>query len=124
MRLAILMIIFAVLIATSSLAAGLEITELNVHVDYDESYTYRLEHKDRIDSNSVTIANGSKLGVDILPGSNVTFTIRVENTFHAGGPEIKRVTVRMTIHDIDAGADLEEESTDIDLKPGDDSRMD
>jgi len=113
-----------VLLAPAVLAAGLEITEIGVHVDYDDAYTYRIENRDRTDSASVPVANGSKIAADILPGSNVTFTIRAANTFKGENPTIKGVFVRTTIQDIDDGSDLDDESADFDLGPGDDYRYD
>lgn len=107
-----------------SLAAGLEITEIDVHVEYDEAYTYRVENRDRIDSNTISPTNGTKLGVDIFPGSNVTLTLRIENTFQGEDPDIRGVFATVTIKDIDDGADLEEDSLDFDLEPGDDYRAD
>lgn len=112
------------LIATTALAAGLQITEIDVHVDYDEAYTYRVENRGRIDSTTVPAANNSKIDADILPGSNVTFTVRVENTFQGEDPDLSGVFVTINIEDIDDGADLEEESIDFDLEPGDDYRFD
>lgn len=117
-------LLVVVLAAPAVLAAGLEITEIDVSVDYDEAYTYRVENRDRIDSASVPIANGSRIGADILPGSNVTFTVRVENTFTGDDPDIRGVFVTTSIEDIDDGADLDEESIDFDLEPGDDYRFD
>jgi len=124
MRIIILLLIFALLIVPTSLAAGLEITEIDASVDYDEAYTYRVEDRDRKDSASVPVGNNTKIGVDVLPGSNVTFTIRVENTFQGENPDLRGVFVTITIEDIDDGADLDEESIDFDLEPGDDYRAD
>ena len=120
----LVMSILMVLVAGSTLADGLAITELDVHVDYDEAYTYRIENRDRIDSTTVPIGNGSKIDAYILPGSDVTFTIRVENTFSGEDPDLKGVFARVTIKDIDDDADLEDESLDFDLEPGDDYRFD
>ena len=122
MKIIIFALVSLILVAASTLAAGLEITEIDVNVDYDEAYVYRLEKKDRISSTSVPVANNSKIDADILPGSNVTFTVRVENTFRE--PDLRNAFVTITIEDIDDGADLEEESTDFDLEPGDDNRAD
>ncbi|MEK6730319.1 MAG: hypothetical protein AABY76_09910, partial [Planctomycetota bacterium] len=72
---------FMLLTASISLAKGLELTEIDAYVDYDEAYTYRIEGVDRKNSASVPVANNSKIDADVLPGSDVTFTIRVENTF-------------------------------------------
>ncbi|MBI4154044.1 hypothetical protein HY501_01795, partial [Candidatus Woesearchaeota archaeon] len=77
-----------------------------------------------IDSASVPAANGSKIDADVLPGSNVTFTIRVENTFTGEDPEIRGVFATISIEEIDDGADLDEESLDFDLEPGADYRFD
>ena len=126
MKLIMGLVIFAfmILVASSALADGLKITELDVHVDYDEAYTYRVENRDRIDSTTVPIGNNSKIDVDILPGSTVRFTIRVENTFSGEDPDLKGVFTRVTIEDIDDESDLEHESLDFDLEPGDDYRFD
>ena len=124
MRQIFFLLLFIILIAGSSLAAGLEITEIDVNVDYDEAYTYRVENRDRIDSASVPVANSTKIGADVLPGSNVTFTIRVENTFQGEDPDLRGVFATLTIEEIDDGADLEEESIDFDLEPGNDERVD
>ncbi len=114
----------AILIASAASADGLKITEIDYHIDYDEAYTYSIERKDRVDSGSVSPTNNSRIDADLLPGSNITFTVRVENTFPSGGPTIKGVFARMTIEEIDDGADLEDESLDFDLEPGDDYRFD
>ena len=124
MKHAVFMFTLMILVAPAILAKGLEITEIDVHVDYDEAYTYRLENKDRIDSTSVSITNDSKINVDVLPGSNVMFTVRVENTFQGQDPKLRGVFATITIEDIDDGADLEGESIDFDLEPGDDERVD
>ncbi|MBI2657526.1 hypothetical protein HYX08_02415 [Candidatus Woesearchaeota archaeon] len=124
MKTSIIFLMAALLLAPAIMAAGLQITEIDVNVDYDEAYTYRVENRDRIDSASVAVANGSKIGVDILPGSNVTFTIRVENTFTGEDPEIRGVFVTTSIKEIDDGSDLDEESLDFDLEPGGDYRFD
>jgi len=69
MRLLAFIFLFMVLLAPAIMAAGLQITEIDANVDYDEAYTYRVENRDRIDSNSVPVANGTRIGVDVLPGS-------------------------------------------------------
>lgn len=124
MKPAVFLLVFILLIAPATLAAGLQITEIDVHVDYDEAYAYRVENRDRIDSATVPVVNNSKINADILPGSNVTFTIRAENTFQGEGPDLRGVFVAISIEDIDDGADMEEESIDFDLEPGDDYRFD
>ena len=124
MKLAIFAAMFIVLLAAGIFAAGLEITEIDANVDYDEAYTYRVEGRERKDSASVPVSNNSNIDIDVLPGSNVTFTVRVANTFTGEKPKINGVFVRATIEDIDDGADLEDESLDFDLEPGDDYRYD
>ena len=124
MRLTALSLILGILLAPAIMAAGLQITEIDVNVDYDEAYTYRIEDRDRIDSTSVPVSNGTRIGVDVLPGSNVTLTLRIDNTFQGEDPKLRGVFATITIEDIDDGADLEEESIDFDLEPGDDYRVD
>ena len=124
MKLIISALVFTILIASAVSADGLKITEIDYHIDYDEAHTYRVERKDRVDSGSISPTNNSKIDADLFPGSNITFTVRVENTFPSSGPTIKGVFARMTIEEIDDGADLEDESLDFDLEPGDDYRFD
>ncbi len=124
MKVVIFALVFMLLVAADISAAGLGITEIDFNVDYDEAYTYRVENRDRISSGSVSVANNSKIDADILPGSNFTFTVRVENTFQGEDPDLRGVFVTATIEDIDDGADLEEESIDFDLEPGNDNRVD
>src|SRR3989338_2897769 len=117
MRLLIFAFLFAILVASASLANGLKITEIDVNVDYDEAYTYRVENRNRIDSASVPVANNSQISADVLPGSNITFTVRVENTFQGEEPVIKGAFTKIIIEEINDGSDLEEESSDVDLEP-------
>lgn len=116
--------LFMLLTAPISLAKGLEITEIDAYVDYDEAYTYRIEHVGRKNSASVPVTNNSKIDADVLPGSNVTFTIRIENTFQGEDPKLRGVFATVTIEEIDDGADLVEESLDFNLEPGNDERFD
>ena len=125
MRLIVFAFVFMIFVASNILAAGLGITEIDVHVDYDEAYTYKVENRDRINSASVPVANNSRIDADVLPGSNITFTIRVENTFQGEKPDLRDVFVTMTIEGTDDDVeDLEEKSIDFDLEPGNDNRVD
>lgn len=124
MKLVVFSLALIILLAVNILAIGLEITEIDAHVDYDESYTYRVENRDRKDSTTIPVANNSKIDVDILPGSNVTFTVRVENTFQGEDPDLRGVFATITIEELDDGADLDEQSIDFDIEPGDDERVD
>src|SRR3989338_3198286 len=108
----IFVLVLMLLLALNAFAEGLEITEIDFNVDYDEAYTYRVEDRDRVDSGSVSIANDSKIPADVLPGSNLTLTVRVENTFQGEEPDLRGIFARVTIEEIDDGADLEEDSID------------
>ncbi len=99
---------------------GLEITEIRASVDYDDSYIYNVENRDRITSDTVAISNKSKINVEILPGSNLTLTVRLENTFNGESPTIRNAVARVFLKDIDDGSDLEEESQSFDIDPGND----
>lgn len=121
---ALMIALLAVLLACSSYAAGLSITEIEARVDYDEAYTYSIEKRDRIDYASVSPTNNSRINVDLYPGSNLTFTLRIENSFPSTGQDIKGVFATVTIEEIDDGSDLEDESADFELEPGDDYRAD
>jgi len=50
MKLIAFLLVLAILLASDIWAAGLEITEIDFNVDYDDAYTYRIEDRDRIDS--------------------------------------------------------------------------
>lgn len=119
---AVILLLFAVL-ATCAFAKGIAITDMSVRVDYDESYVYKLENKDKIDFVE-GLANNSKINADVFPGSNVTFTMRLANTFSNGGPDLKKALVRAKIRGIDDGSDLEDVSDEFFLEPGDDPRID
>ena len=123
MRFLLLMSILLILVAQDISAAGLQITEIDANVDYDDAYVYRVENRDRKDSASVPVGNSTRIDVDVLPGSNVTFTLRIENTFQGEDLDLRGVFATITIEDIDDGADLEEESIDFDLEPGNDNRV-
>ena len=128
MKIIVLSFIFLLLIAATSFAKGLEINQIDARVDYDEAYVYRLEQQEqqtRLNYAAVNLANNSKVNVEVLPGSNVTFGIRVENTFQGtDDPKIRNVEVTATIEGIEGGEDLEEKSQDFDLEPGNDYRSD
>ena len=124
MKLLTCLILLFALLASSSFAAGLEITQIDVRADYDQPYTYKIEDRHMTDSASVPVSNNTKIGVDVLPGSNVTFTLRVENTFRGNDINIRDGTVNIIIEEVDGGSDLEEESADFTLDPGDDTRVD
>lgn len=123
MRIVIFTLAFMILLATSSLAVGLQITDLKFSVDYDQAWAYRQENADKI--NFVPhIANNSRINADVFPGSNVTFTVRIENTFSGSGPVLKNAIATVTVQELDDGADAQQESADFDLEPGDDALAD
>ena len=124
MKIIAFLALFVLGLASLSLARGLEITEVDVHVDYDEAYTYRIENRERKNSATVPIVNNSKIDADIFPGSNVTFTVRVENTFQRDKETIKDTVVTIKIEEIDDQSDMEENSLDFELEPGGDERFD
>lgn len=124
MRLAVFAAIFAILLAFNSLADGLTFTRIDVHVDYDESYTYSVENRQKANSASVSPSNGSKIDVDVFPGSNVTFTVGIENQLGRDMPSIRDTTLTIRIEEIDSESDLEIESNDFKLDPGDEQLVD
>ena len=48
MKIIILALAFLALLALSSLARGLEITEMRFNAEYGDAYTYALEYTDRV----------------------------------------------------------------------------
>ena len=96
MKLIIFAIVFLSLVALNTLATGLQINQIEARVDYDDAYVYRLEqeqHRDRLNYALVPVSNGSKIDVEVFPGSNLTLAITVENTFRGTEPKIRNVVV-------------------------------
>ena len=127
MKLIIFAFVFLSLVALNALATGLQITQIEARVNYDDAYVYRLEqeqHMDRLTYALVPVSNGSKIDVAVFPGSNLTLAITVENTFHGTGHKLRNVVVTATIEGVNGGEDLEEKSIDFDLEPGEDYRDD
>ncbi|HLC61043.1 MAG TPA: hypothetical protein VJJ52_06465 [Candidatus Nanoarchaeia archaeon] len=125
MKFIIFAALFMAMMALTTFGKGLEITEMEVRVDYNEAYTYQLENKEKIDSVD-GLANNSRIGADVFPGNNVTFTVRMGNTLVGSGPEnrIRNAFVKIIIADIDAGSDLDGESDNFELEGGDDTLID
>jgi len=118
---------FAVLLAISTLANGLEINEIRVGADYDQAYVYKVEDKyvvDRKSFGAVPAENNSLIKVDAFPGSNVTFTLKVGNTFKGDSTELRNIVVKIRIQKIDDGSDLKEESKYFNLEPENDEKVD
>src|SRR3989344_1430810 len=123
MRLLVISLVFALILAASCLAAGVEFREVRASVDYDEAYTYRLERRDRVDFID-NIQNGTKVNLEILPDSKLTFTFTIENTLRGEDSDIEDVAVTTTIKDIDDGSDLDFDSPDFDLDSTQEQRID
>lgn len=126
MRLVVFALVFLLLIAASTLADGLKITRVDAKVDYDDAYVYRLEQQEeltRADSALVPTEDNSKIDVDVFPGSNLTFTVTVENTFKGDSPEIRSIVTKITLES-KKGDELEEKSSDFALEPGNDVKVD
>jgi len=125
MKLIIFAALFMVLIALTTFARGLEITDMRMSVEYNEAYTYQLEYHTWVNYAS-GLTNNSKISADVFPGGNVTFTVRMENTLRGSGPEnrIKNSFVKVTIAGIDTGSDIDGESDNFELEGGDDALVD
>ncbi|MBI2558234.1 hypothetical protein HYW20_02840 [Candidatus Woesearchaeota archaeon] len=73
---------------------------------------------------SKNLDDGETIDDDAEPGDSVEFKIEVKNNFtNEEDLEIEDISVTVTIEGIDDGDDLEEESTDFDLKAGRDKRV-
>ena len=118
-----LVLLFLLMISHNVNAQGIEIKDARVSIDYDEAYTYRLEHKDRLASES-DLRNGSTIRAEILPGSNVTFTFWIANTFSGTGNEIRSIVPKVTIEELDDGADVDFEGDEIKLEGSEEERVD
>jgi len=123
MRLKGILLVMAVLMLSSSLAQGLSINEVRVNGEYDEAYTYRLDNQDDRINVQHNPTDGSVLDVEVLPGSNVTFTMFIENTLK-NGQELRDVIALATIKDVNDDDNAEAESIELRLDPGEDERVD
>ena len=73
---------------------------------------------------SKNVRNGDTIREEAEPGDSVEFRVEVKNNFtSAENIEIEDISVEVTIEEIDDGDDLEEESKDFDLRPGNDKRV-
>ena len=128
MRIIVFSLVFLLLVAASTLADGLKITRVDARVDYDNAYVYRLEQQERltlVNYASVPLTGDSRVNVDLFPGSNLTFTITLENTFLQDTPEIRNIFAKITIQGKGRnGQDLEETSTNFNLEPGNEVKLD
>ena len=115
--LGVLLVFFAV----PCLADAIRVNDLRMKVDYDEAYTYSIEKKDKIDTLS-GITNSTKINLQVLPGSNVTFTFKIENTL--SDINIHGTIVKLTVEEIDDGGDFDIDSDEVDLDAGNEETVD
>jgi len=125
MKLIIFAALFMVLIALTTFAKGLEITDMRMNVEYNEAYTYQLDYHTWANY-AAGLTNNSRISADVFPGGNLTFTVRMENTLRGSGPEnrIRNSFVKVIISGIDTGSDIEGESDNFELEGGDDALVD
>lgn len=98
MKIIIFALVFAVLTAAASFAEGLEITKIDAHADYDYSTVYQMEREQKttkVDNAPVPLINGSSIKIDVFPGSNLTFTLTIENTFR--DMDLRNIDAEITI---------------------------
>jgi len=94
---------------TPSGAAKLKITDVDAEVDGKSSNN--LDDNDRISR-------------EAKPESDIDFKVTVDNLFNrSDGLDIEDITVTITIEGVDDGDDMEEESRQFDLSPGDDKKV-
>lgn len=73
---------------------------------------------------SKNLEDGDTIDDEAEPGDTVEFRVEVKNNFtNEEDLEIEDITVEVTIEGIDDGDDLDEESSDFDLKAGRDKRV-
>ena len=126
MKLIIIALLSAILLASTSFAEGLEITRVDARADYDYSTTYKLEQEEkitRINFASVPLKNNSKISLDVFPGANLTFTVTIENTFRDTTQILRDVFAKITIEGRH-GQKLKELSGDFELEAGSEAKAD
>ena len=68
--------------------------------------------------------NGELISEEAEPGDAVEFRVEVRNNYtSAENLDIENVQVTVRIEDIDDGEEMEEQSTDFDIRPGSDRRV-
>jgi hypothetical protein len=73
---------------------------------------------------SKNLDDGDTIREEAEPGDTVEFRVEVKNNFtSAENLEIEDITVEVTIEEIDDGDDLDDESSDFDLRAGRDKRV-
>lgn len=73
---------------------------------------------------SKNLDDGDTIDDEAEPGDTVEFRVEVQNNFtSAENLEIEDITVEVTIEEIDDGDDLDEESSEFDLRAGRDKRV-
>lgn len=119
--------LLAVLFSNIAFAGELIISDLEVKVEYVRAGAYVVS--DLIDS-SGPIANNSEIPVEVYPDSTLKFEIDVQNTFLGDEDQdtdidITDVVATVTIEDLDEteNEDIEKDTQDIDLEPGDEKEL-
>ncbi|MBI2654311.1 hypothetical protein HYX02_05895 [Candidatus Woesearchaeota archaeon] len=73
---------------------------------------------------SKNLRHGETIDDEAEPGDTIEFKIEVKSNYTSEEDlEIEDITVEVTIEEIDDGDDLDEESAEFDLDPGDDKRV-
>jgi hypothetical protein len=101
-------------------AASFEVREIEVDVTYPPPYDRFSSTRDKEDSN---IQDNATIQADIYPGSEVEFAFLVENILPSDGEDVKQLFGLITVEDLDDGDDVEVETDDVDLDPGQEERL-
>lgn len=104
------LMVFAVLMSVAY-AAGSRLTFSDVDVKVGSKTSKNLDDGDTIDD-------------EAEPGDTVEFRVEVRSNFtNAEDLDIEDISVEVTIEEVDDGDDLDEESSDFDLKAGRDKKV-
>lgn len=123
------LVLWLILLVPNSFARGLEISEIRITVEYSQPYAYQLPYtslrdRDLIDTFVTSTNETQRINADVFPGSNITFTVFVQNNAPAGSSEIRNTFATISIEEIDDGADLFAESDEFVLERGEEERID
>src|SRR3989338_709048 len=110
-RTLILSLVIFIFLMNVAYAAGSKLVFSDVDVKVGSKTSKNLEDGDTIDD-------------EAEPGDTVEFRIEVRNNFtDAEDLDIEDITVEVTIEEVDDGDDIDEESSDFDLKAGRDKKV-
>ena len=107
----LLSLVIFIFLMNVAYAAGSKLVFSDVDVKVGSKTSKNLDDRDTIDD-------------EAEPGDTVEFRVEVQNNFtNAEDLDIEDISIEVTIEEVDDGDDVDEESSDFDLKAGRDKKV-